>query len=136
MLHLCKRFVDRMLSTWCLMKGAVYCSFCRALQYSHFGKVLLQHFTSTWKKLLTHCIFVDFLLVLVLAQSALRKELFIGPLGERFNIPLWESPTERLCQYQEQFVETSHFCLSFFDTILCLRCSTKGAAHCSFRRAL
>ena len=46
--------------------------------------MLLKHFAIAFKELLTQYIFVDFLLIVALAQSALRKELFIGPFVERF----------------------------------------------------
>ena len=42
------------------------------------------NFPSTWNKLFKHCISVDFLLMEVYVQGALRKELRIAPFVERF----------------------------------------------------
>ena len=42
------------------------------------------NFANTWNKLFKHGISVDFLLMEVDVQRALRKELHIAPLVERF----------------------------------------------------
>ena len=42
------------------------------------------NFASTWHKLIKHCISAEFLLVERYAQGALRKELHMDPLVERF----------------------------------------------------
>ena len=43
------------------------------------------NFASTWNKLIRHDISVDFLLMEVSAQGALRKEVHTTPFVERFN---------------------------------------------------
>ena len=45
----------------------------------------MRDFATTWRNLLKHCISTDFLLIVVLVKSALRKELFIAPFIERIN---------------------------------------------------
>ena len=42
------------------------------------------NFASTWNKLFKHCISVDFLLMEVYVQGALRKELRIAAFVEHF----------------------------------------------------
>ena len=49
---------------------------------------------------------------------------------------LWEGLTDEFGQYLEQFTYILHFCRFFADRRLCIGCSTKRAAHCSFCRAL
>ena len=70
-----------------------------------------------------------------LVQGALRKEVLIAIFVERLKTPTLESITERFGQYLEQFTETLYFWQIFADRRLSTRWSTKGAAHCSFRRA-
>ena len=62
----------------------------------------MRRFAGTWSNLLNHCISADFLLIVVLVQIALRKEMLIAPFVERFNTPLWESLTGTFCQYLEK----------------------------------
>ena len=45
----------------------------------------MRQFACTWSNLLKNCISADFLLIVVLVQSALRKELFIALFVERIN---------------------------------------------------
>ena len=47
---------------------------------------LPDEFASTWNNLLKYCLSVNFLLIEVYAQSALRKELHISPFVEHFKI--------------------------------------------------
>ena len=44
------------------------------------------NFASTWNKLIRHDISVDFLLMEVYAQGALREELRIAPFMEHFKV--------------------------------------------------
>ena len=77
------------------------------------------NFARTQKKLLKHCISAEFLLVEGYLQSAVRKELRI-----------FESTWNNLLK------KTLDLYQIFTDGRLCTGCSTKRAAHCSFRRAL
>ena len=60
---------------------------------------------------------------LLLSQSALKQLL-------------WEGLTDAFCQYLEPFTKTLHFCWIFAGGRLFIECSTNGASHYSFRRAL
>ena len=44
------------------------------------------NFASTWNKLFKLCVSVNFLLMEVYVQGALRKELRIAPFVERFKV--------------------------------------------------
>ena len=46
----------------------------------------MRDFASTWSNVLKHCISAEIWLIEALVQSALRKELFIALLVERFKI--------------------------------------------------
>ena len=71
-------FADSSLSTKCSTKGAVLCFFCRALEYTYFGKFFPILFASTWKKSLKQSIYLEFFLIKGLVQGALRKEQAIA----------------------------------------------------------
>ena len=51
---------------------------------NYFGKVLMINFVSFWNNLLKHCISAEFLLMKGYVQGAVRKELRIDPLVQRF----------------------------------------------------
>ena len=68
----------RRLSARRFTKGAVHCSFRKALLNRYFGKVLLIHFAITWNNLLEHIISVECLLMKDDVQGALGKELLIA----------------------------------------------------------
>ena len=74
-LHFCLIRSDRNVSTRCFRKGTSHCSFHRALQNSHIGRVSLINFVTTWNNLLRHCISPEFLLIKGDLQGAVRKEL-------------------------------------------------------------
>ena len=52
------------------------------------------------------------------------------------NPTLEKSLTDHFYQCLGQFTEALHFCQIFVDRMLSTRRSTKGAAHCYFRRAI
>ena len=87
---------------------------------SYFGKVLLIIFASPWNNSLKLCIFVTL-------WSTLKQLL-------------WESFIDKFGQYLEYCIlaitQTLHIYQIFTGRRLCAGCSTKGAAHCSFRRVL
>ena len=93
------------------------------------------HFAGTWNHLQKHCVSAEFLLVEGYLQDALRKELRIVSFAERFKQLLWEGLTDEFCQYLELAEALVSFRI-FADRKLFTRCSTKGAVHCSFCRAL
>ena len=47
------------------------------------------NFVSTWNNLLKYCIFAEFQLIEDYVQGALRKELHIPPLVQRFKTTTW-----------------------------------------------
>ena len=59
----------------------------------------MRDFASTWNNLLEHYISAEFFLIEGLVQDALQEELVIATLKQL----LWESLTERFCQYLDQF---------------------------------
>ena len=95
------------------------------------------NFVSNWIKLFKHCTSVEFLLVKGYVQGTLQKELLIAPLTEcALKQLLWEGLTDAFCQYLEPFTKTLRFCWIFAGGRLFIECSTNGASHYSFRRAL
>ena len=78
-------------------------TFAEHFKITYSGKVFLISFFDTSNKLLKHCIFTDSLLIVNYIQGVLRKELLIAPLVEPLKMLLWESLTDRIYQYLEQF---------------------------------
>ena len=78
LLHFCRVFPDKRLSTRWFTKGAAHCSFRRVLLNRYFEKLLPIHFAITWKNLLEHIISVKFLLVKGDVQGGLREVLLIA----------------------------------------------------------
>ena len=138
-MHCCRIFADGKVSTWCSTKGASHCStapFVEPLKPATLGKSyweILPILTTIYTKIAflpRFCWYKDKYKVLykrsgslLLSYSSLKQLLKKGL-------------TERFCQYLEQVTETLLFCRISADTRLCTRCSTKGAAHCCFRKAL
>ena len=58
------------------------------------------NFVSFWNNLLKHCISAEFLLMKCYVQGALRKELRIDPLVQRFKTA---TLTEKIYHYLEKF---------------------------------
>ena len=83
-MYFCQIFANRRLRRRGSKKGAVYCSFRRALSDSYVEKVLLINFAITRNSLLEHCSSAEYLLITGYVEGALRMELLITPFVEHF----------------------------------------------------
>ena len=100
------------------------------LSNSYFGKVLLIYFASAWINLLKHCVTAEFFTMEGYVQGVLRKELLIAFLIQHFR-----TTTLGKVSFTNTLNKMANHC-TFLDGRLRARCSTKGAAHCYFYRAL
>ena len=82
------QYLEQLLKHWIspdfFKKGTAHCHICRALSNISFGKASLINFVSTGKNSLKHCIFAEFLLIVIYVEGFLRKKLFLAPFVEHF----------------------------------------------------
>ena len=83
-MYFCQIFANRRLRRRGSKKGAVYCSFRRALSDSYVEKVLLINFAITRNSLLEHCSSAEYFLITGYVEGAIRMELLITPFVEHF----------------------------------------------------
>ena len=69
-----------------LRKEMIVAPFVERFKNSYFEKAFLINFIRTYTKLLKHFIFAPFLLIEDYRKGALRKELIVAPIVERFKI--------------------------------------------------
>ena len=122
--HHTSYIIHRRIGTGCSTKGADLHPFRRAVFYSKFEQVLLTYLISSYSKLLKYLSFADFLLIEDYGKCVLWKESVIARFVERFKKATFSK------SYRSISLAIS------LNIKLWKVCSTKGAGHCSFHRAV
>ena len=95
------------------------------------------NFASTWNNLLRHWTYVNLLLMEGYETGALQKEPYIAPFVERFKNSFFGKVF--MMTFASTWNNLLEHCISVDYLLMecyCAGCSTKGAVHWSFRRAL
>ena len=132
----CRIFPDGRLCTECSMKGAAHCSFVEGFKTATLGRPCWWILSVIGLNYLNIALLLNFCWWKVMYRVLYKRSCSLLLSQSALKQLLWEGLTDAFCQYLEPFTKTLHFCWIFAGGRLFIECSTNGASHYSFRRAL